>query len=59
MIQDNAPISIDELGVAVKVSNVVASVMPGSAAAEAGVQVGDKIILTDFVPQKEDVKKEN
>lgn len=58
VIQDNAPISIDELGVAVKVSNVVASVVPGSAAAEAGVQVGDKIILTDFVPQKEDVKKE-
>ena len=58
VIQDNAPISIDELGLAVKVTNVVAGVEPGSSAAEAGLQPGDKIIQAGFDVQKDDLKVE-
>lgn len=56
--QENGPIAIDELGVAIKVLNVVAEVVPGSSAATAGIQPGDKVILAEFVPEEKDLKRE-
>lgn len=58
VIQDNAPISIDELGVAVRVLNEVAAVEPGSSADQAGIRPGDQIIQAEFVPQPADREKE-
>lgn len=57
-VHDNSPIAIDELGVAIKVLNIVARVEPESPAAEAGLSPGDKILLAEFVVAKEKLKEE-
>lgn len=54
----NRPISIDELGVAFKVSNVVQSVGSGSPAEVAGVLAGDRIIKAEFVATPDGLKEE-
>lgn len=51
-----APVSIDEFGFAIRVTNEIANVLAGSPAAEAGVMAGDKIIEAEFVA--EDKKEE-
>lgn len=48
------PISIDEFGFAIRVTNVVAKVIDGSPAAEAGVMAGDEIIEAEFVAEDKD-----
>ena len=53
----DGPVAIDSLGVAVKLTNAVASVVPGSPAEQAGLQAGDRLQNIQFVATNEEVKE--
>ena len=50
----DAPIAVDELGIAFKVLAEVAEVVPGSSAAQQGIQPGDKIKKVQFIPANDE-----
>ncbi len=54
----NFPISIDEIGLAFKVSNEVANVVADSPAKKAGILPGDKIIRAEFIADTADADSE-
>ncbi|MEE2639307.1 MAG: site-2 protease family protein [Planctomycetota bacterium] len=56
--RDNTPVSVDELGVAIKVGNVVQQVVEGSPAAKSGIQKGDRVLSARFVAAASDQKTE-
>ena len=50
----NGPVAIDSLGIAFRVSNEVAAVIPGGPAANSKIKVGDKLVNVEYMPTDDD-----